>query len=389
MQVKNYSILLILIVSLALFSFFFSISNISAIGLGPGRYSTDFSSGASQKFDFIAVNSLDKSVVFKVYVKGELKDYVTCDTESIPLNAKERKSFSCTIKMPSYLEPGPHQALIGVIESAPEGSAGQISVLSAIESRLIVNAPYPGFYVAIQISANNTKINEPASITVKVKNWGQNDATIKVPVDIMSGDKVVGTVTTDEKFIETMQEETFNVNWVANVADSGKYIAVANLVQDNQKFNASTSFLVGDLVMNIVNFTSEMYKGEIGKFDMKLQNMWSEPVSFDLEISILKDDKSIGSKKDKFDINGFEEKDFKIFWDTPLQESGNYKANVTLKYNGKESSSLFDFKVRSREASDKKNIIVISVIILIAVIIVGVILFNLNKFLKNMGRRKK
>ena len=355
--------------------------------MGPGKYETTFAPGESQTFTFSALNNADTPNTYKVYVKGELAEYITCSPESISLKARETSRFSCTIIMPSYLEPGAHQTSIGIIESVP-GSVGQIAVLSAVESRLTVNVPYPDFYVTIGLSVNNTKINEPTNIKVSVKNLGKESATIKVPIKIMSGEEVIGNVITEEKVIGAMKEETFNVEWTANVANAGKYTAVASLAHEDKTFSASTSFLVGDLIMNIVNLTSEMYAGEIGRFDLRLQNLWSEPVNFDVEIEVLKDSISLGSKKETFDINGFEEKDFKIFWDTPLTEAGNYQAKVKLKYGDKEKESLFDFEVKNRKGGKTIGMMAVFGLAAILVIIILAVLFFIKSRIGKKSRRK-
>jgi len=387
-NLKKNLISFIVPIFLIIFCFIFIISNVSAIGMGPGKYAIDFSPGASQTLGYTALNNGDTPITYNTYVKGELAEYITCSPKSISLKAQERSGFSCIINMPSYLEPGPHQASIGIIESVPE-SVGQIAVLSAVESHLTVNVPYPNFYVAIEISVNNTKINQPTKIRVKVKNWGKESVNIQVPIQIMFGKDVVGNVMTDTKFIETMKEETFNVDWVANVAGAGKYNAVANLVHDDKTFTASTSFLVGDLIINIVNLTSEMYPGEIGKFDLILQNMWSEPVDFNVGVEVLKENISLGSKTEKFSITGFEEKDFKIFWDTPLQEAGNYQARVKLKYNNTEKESLFNFEVKNREESKLGGIVVVIGLVIILILIILAVLFFIRKEIIKKNRKKQ
>jgi len=373
---------------LIILSFVLIASNISAIGLGPGGYETTFSPGASQKFDFTALNNGKNPVTYNVYVKGELKDDITCSPNSLSLKGGAMGGFSCTLIMPNSLEPGPHKAAIGIIESAPSGGVGQISVLSAVEARLTVNVPYPGFYVSIKLSANNTEINKPTNIQVKVKNLGKDNITTQIPIEIMSGEEIVGNAMTDEKFIESMKEETFNVVWVANVANAGKYTAVANLVHEDKTFNASTSFMVGDLIINIINLTSEIYPGEIGKFNLTLQNMWSEPVDSNVEIDVLKNNTLLGSKNDTLSMKGFEKKDFKIFWDTPLQETGVYQAKVKLKYGGKEKESLFDFEVKNREEGKKMGMAAVFGLAAILVIIILAVLFLIMRRITKKSRKK-
>jgi len=385
---KKYLISFLIPAFLIIFSFVLVLSNVSAIGFGPGKYEIVFSPGESQTLGFTALNNADTPIVYNVYTKGELAEYITCSSSSLSLKARETARFSCILNMPESLGPGPHLASVGIIESAPSSSVGQIAVLSAVESRLTINVPYPNFYISLGLSVNNTNINEPASIQVKAKNLGGDNITIQIPIEIMFGEEVVGNVMTEEKFIESMKEETFDVEWVADVANAGKYDAVASLVRDGETFSASKSFLVGDLIVNIINLTSEIYPKEIGAFNLSLQNMWSESVDVDVEIEVLKDNVSLGLKKEAISIEGFKEKSFKIFWDTPLQEIGVYQAKVHIYYGDKEKEALFDFEVKNREETKKSNKVVISILVAIGVIIVLVVLFFVAKGIMKKGRKK-
>jgi len=367
---------------------------VSAIGIGPGKTDITFSPGLVQKIDFI-VQGTGGVANYDIYIKdksdgGALESMVKCDKSTIILQGGEWGEFSCTITLPSYMTPGSHEVRVGFIEKKSSAvTTGTISVLAAVESRIAISVPYDGFYPKLGIYVNNTKKNENANFLVTVKNWGNKAGTASADVDVYNeNNEKVGSVKTDAKFVDTMQSDSLSAQWLANV-DPGKYRATARtLVGSNEEINATTTFIVGDLLLNIVNLSSDITADEIGKFTTVVESLWPEQINFELGIQVLNaDGTSIGSRKDTFVIGAWGSKAFDTIWDNKISQPGNYKANITLVYNGKTTNGLFDFAVKEKAKTliPTQSIpqmiiwILIIIILLLAVMFVALLL---------MGRKK-
>jgi hypothetical protein len=297
---------------------------VSAVGVGPGKVDISFSPNFHSTINFVALNNGDTIKEYRIYVTGELSKYVECDHTIITVQPRERYGFSCEIKLPSDLSPGVHNAMVGVIENVPPDSEGGIIVLSAVESRINVNVAYPAFYLAMTLQANNTKVNDYSYMLLDVRNWGKENVSLAVPIEIYNDkNEKVGSTITIEKNIESLKSATFKPKWLANVP-MGKYTAIAKYSYGSQVFNASANFLVGDLYVNILNFTSNIPLNEIGRFDLLLESMWPEPINFETTVVVFNSSNDIiGTKKNNFTIGPWGSSNFNIFWDIPIAQPGD------------------------------------------------------------------
>lgn len=362
---------------------------VSALGIGPGYVGIDFSPGITRDMTFVAINNGAEDMIYKVYASGEISQYITCSDQFIDLDVGEKQYFTCTITLPSALAPGANEGRIGIIESKSVAE-GQISVLSAVESRIVVNVPYPDFYLAMTLYANNVKINEKETFKVKVKNWGKDAVTLKIPISVISSDgKVMATATTNQATIEPLREAELTADWIANIP-SAKYTALA----DYQGFNSSADFFVGDYLINIMNLSADINKGELGKFDLYLQSMWPDPITFKSEIEVFDIlGNSQGVKEDELIIRSWESGAFKILWDKPINESGEYTANVTISYGNKTSQEDFKFRVKDKSIAssmDKDKLVIygLSAVVFVLVVVILWKFLILPKILLRKGNIK-
>jgi hypothetical protein len=359
---------------------------ISAIGIGPGSTNIDFSPGLTQDLTFVALNNGGYDMVYNIYTAGELAPYINCSEKSLTMEVGDKKYFSCKLSLPDQLSPGAHIGKVGIVEYKGK-QAGQVSVLAAVESRITVSVSYPDFYLALSISADNVKINEKETFNVTVKNWGKDNVTLKIPIQILSSEgQIVSTAITNEETIAPLKETKLFADWTANVP-SGKYTAFA----DYQGFNASKEFLVGDFLINIVNFTTDVTEGELGKFELSLQSMWPEPITFKSKIEVLDGlGNSMGVKDDEFIIRSWESGLFKILWENPLNASNDYTAKVTVLYGNKTAEKNFNFEVKKKSAisSIDGNKMLIYALSIVIIGLVGVIFYNFIRNWRIKNNRK-
>jgi len=388
------------VLNYVLFSFFvfillsLNLPNISAIAIGPGKIEIIFSPGLSQKLDFVVQSNSAGTRGFDIYIKditdgGELVKYIQCDQSTLKLKTGEWAGFSCNITLPNYMMPGPHEVRVGFREQ-PVSTASTISVLTGVESRIIINVAYDGFYPKLGISVNNTKRNENVNFIVTVKNWGNKGGTASADIDIYSSSwEKVGSTKTDSKFIDSMQSDSLYANWLANV-EPGKYTAIAKTFVDGININASTQFLVGDLLLNILNLNSDITADEIGKFETTIESLWPEQINFDLNIEVFDiNGKSMGSRKDSFVINSWGTKTFTTIWDNKIPTAGNYTANVSAIYNGKITSKIFEFSVKEKSKTLNKNQLILIILIIIMAIIIITLIVMLLIFMHMTKKNKK
>ncbi|MDD5416566.1 MAG: hypothetical protein PHU12_01165, partial [Candidatus Aenigmarchaeota archaeon] len=81
------------ILSLIIFAISFLImANLTyAIGISPARLIIDFEPGMSDTYEYSVINSESRTIYGQVYVKGDLKDYVTLYDSVVELSQGKAK----------------------------------------------------------------------------------------------------------------------------------------------------------------------------------------------------------------------------------------------------------------------------------------------------------
>jgi hypothetical protein len=366
-----------------------SLSFISAIAIGPGRKSYNFEPGFSETIQFVTRN--DKDSRLEVYTSGVVGKYIQCLDKYLDVKSGQFQHFSCVISFPDSMTPGLHEGRVGVREALPEDSEGMIAVRTAVESIISVMVQYDGFYVQISLSADNVPAGNITTIRTIVTNWGDKTINLSLPTTIYSeGGEKVGEVRTNEKTISSLGKETLEAKWVADVSP-GSYDLYTEYNHEGEVFNATGTFKVGDLKINLLGLNSSIYSREIGYFDLELESIWSESLNFDVTIVVEQKGSEIGEKTMKSQtIPAWGSGIVRFYWDIPL-DNGDYTANVKISYSGKEETGSYDFKVsdKEKEVSEGLNqfILISAIVILVCVVIFFVI--QKSFFKKKITVKKK
>lgn len=98
----NNSILKAILLSIIFLTIFLlQITNISAIGITPGRTTLNFEPGLSREVQFSIVNTEHKDMSVVFYVQGELNNSITLTQALATFSASEEsKSFSYKVNLP-------------------------------------------------------------------------------------------------------------------------------------------------------------------------------------------------------------------------------------------------------------------------------------------------
>jgi len=135
----NKRIFFYLVLLVLFLSFAFSLSNISALGIGPGKIMINFSSSLEKTLDFVAVNKASSEIEVKPYVSGELVQYISCQEELLKVSANSVKPFSCKLILPEEMKAGTYESRVGLSEISSGES--NVNVVLSVESRILVFVP--------------------------------------------------------------------------------------------------------------------------------------------------------------------------------------------------------------------------------------------------------
>jgi ABC-type multidrug transport system fused ATPase/permease subunit len=296
--------------------------------------------------------------------------------------------------------------LVCALESGTRGSGGtggaSIGTRVRVCAVITVFAPYPGKHVNFTMSVNNVKKGEDAVINLDVTSYGTEPVTVHGVIDIYSNDMRAGkenkiiTLTTQEASLSVAQNVKLNATLDTKDLETGEYRAKATLYFDDNQTSQEKIFRIGDIKINILDFTKEVSENKLNPLKIKVQSMWNAKIkevyaSVDV-IDTAKNRVITTINSPPTDIAAWETKDIVAYWDTTGTEKGEYDLNITLHYEDKTTSAAGKIKVLAEGMKLSLSTILLIALIVIVIIFILVMLRMMRKMrmgAKNITKTKK
>ncbi|MBS3119556.1 hypothetical protein J4475_01915, partial [Candidatus Woesearchaeota archaeon] len=180
---------------------------------------------------------------------------------------------------------------------------------------------------------------------------------------------------------------------------SGPYTANAVVRFQNSEEQFSDSFLVGELRLNVLNYTRSLEPGKINRFFVTVQSEWNDPIDnvyADITLADSQGNETATVRSPSISLAGRATGDIVAFIDTSELPEGTYHFRGVLHYNDK--SQAFDGELTigaasvgpSLETPSQFNpLLVVGAIVaglLLVVLVFNIFLFT--KFLKGKNEKK-
>jgi len=349
---KNYTLI-------ALLAVLFFMAGASALGVTPGRTPMDFQPGVEKTISFTIINSQHEDINLQIDSQGELKDSVDFGggrkSMNVSLKANDaQKEISYKIKLPDKLEPGEHTADI-VIQKIPgqsEANGNYVEASVAVITQISVMVVYPGKYVEAEL--NVVPSGDGIAFVIPITSKGNFDiVSAKAVIDIYTGlNEKVASVTAGDIGIKSQEKKEIVAQWKPNVLP-GPYRAVATLIYDEQTMKLEKEFNVGNSELELQNVEVNGFSlGQIAKFEMLVENKWSEPIQGAYAQTNIFDDNGklmVDFKSPAYDIPAMTKNLMISYWDTAGVREGTYNASIYLKYGDKSSERNVQMEVKQNE----------------------------------------
>jgi len=322
-------IIILIFVSLLL------ISSISALRISPARIEGNFRPGMEIEINYSIDSSLNRYL--EMYVKGDLAEYVTFSENKI----FKRGSVVAIMKLPDNIEPpGPQRTHIGVRELADEELAtGGVGTAIGIEALILIHVPYPGKYLESSLTTENVNIGEPVEFNLHVVSRGTEDLTMNPRIEIYSDkDELLETLELKEREVKSGETIDLKKEWNTTGYLAGNYYALSEIDYDVRTAESRADFRVGDLVINILNYSDSIVIGGIRQFWIEIQSGWNNKIdgAFADVVIYNKTGEITRFRTSPTDLEPWQSNRINGYFDTDLFESGKYDANATVTYYGRE-----------------------------------------------------
>jgi len=340
---------------LTLFFVILIISNVAAVGVTPGRRTFDYEAGKTENVQFSVINSENKEVNVAVFVEGELAEHVALSDVAFSMSSgDERKDLFYTLTMPPDLKPGQHETDIIIMQLSGQSGTGETFIGAAVgtASQLLINVPYPGKFVEAEMSV----VDEEGKIqfVIPVVSRGNLDiARVGAEIEIFSSlNEKIGTLKTNSVSLASRERKEISVLWEPDVSP-GPYRAVATIAYDEQTLKIEKEFDVGAKKLSMEGVAvNDFSLGEIAKFEIFVQNHWSESVKGAFaQMQIFNDDgKAIADfNSANYDLPPNEKTLMVAFWDSEGVKEGKYDSTLFLRYGDSSEQKNLELQVSKNE----------------------------------------
>ena len=352
------------------------------IGMTEDIREINFEPNLEKEITFVALN---RGLEYIPYVEGDLAKYTSLSEPEIIDD--QMSTFVLTIKFPEMIEErGTHIIYIGVAQKNPE--TGGFGISMNVRRGINIKVPYVGKYITLGLSTPNANIGETIKIEASASNLGEEDVMkAKADFNILDSDNnSIKTLYTSEKPILSKLSAEFTAYFNTSGHKAGNYRVIATLNWDGNQSLAENSFKIGSLNVAVINYTREIKKGVINRFDIITESGWNSPVD-NLYAEVKATDGIISEsfRTPSYYLDPWARINLTGYLDATRMESKEYDAEITLYYSG--ITTVEKGKIRLTE--EKKSAIPwAAILILLAVLVILIIIVNIFIIKRNSNKPK-
>jgi len=376
----------------------------AGIGSNKLTYQVEFSPNKQVEFEYQLITTSSQTMDYELYTTNEdeiypvppelrlnLTPYVRFEPIELKnIAPKTNPRFKAIIQMPeSFPIPGEHGVRACVQEGT--GSGGMVGSRSGACGRIIINIPYPGKYLIIALTAQDTDLGATVPVELFLNNRGLED--IKEITGTLyvydENDNLVKTVPLEKTGLLSRERKTQKIFIDTIGLKPGEYRIKAEIKWDNGVEIKEAVFKIGAEKVELLEITKTYQNNTINPVEMKVKNNWNKKTE-----NIYSVIKVSGHeiKTPTIELGAWQEGLLKTYWDTKGLEIGNYPAEITIHYNNKQDTYKETFTI-IEQAIEKPEMQKVKMPIsglMITVIIVIIILIILNMLLLiKLSRRNK
>lgn len=366
--------------------FIFILENVSGLAVSPAKKEINFQPNYESSYDY-HVFGIPKERVVDISLVGDLAKYAEASKTSLTGGG----NFVVDLKLPEKIEkPGKHRIGVKVSERIDPELTSMIGTSVNIIVAIDIFVPYPGEYVEINsFRANNVNVGEPIIFNFKLTSRGKNTANFKPRIDIANENgNLLESLAMSERSLDTGESIELKKEFETVGYNSGRYGAVL-VVDYGGVTNADTLFRIGDLEIDIINYTKKFDIGGLRKFEILVESGWNDLISgvYANVFVFNNSGKLIEFKSTTETLKPWEEKIIEGYFDTSKFAPGKYNANITLFYFGKDTGSSTSevVEIELIEQKEEKTWLIVGIVVS-SVLFFGLVIFLILKIFK---RKKK
>lgn len=340
-------------------------------------------------FGFLAFSNTDKVMDHELSLGGDLAEYAMLSTHVIKdLEPGKTEGFSVNLKMPQSLDAGLHTLYVCVGETQARGAVAEgaaIGTKTVACATVKVFSLYPYPFADFSLNVKNVALGEKANFVLDVSSLSLLDMNIRADIDIYNKanpNKIV-TLKTQQKRLRSSEKAQLSAELDTANFEIGEYLARATLFFDGTNATKEASFRIGELSIEILNFTEEVEKGKIEPIEIWVKSNWNHKIdNIYATVNISKENFTLIINTPTESVEAWQSKPLVAYWNTQNIKAENYNVKITLHYEDKITEKDGIIKVITK-------IRLMTLILLIAVAVLVIMLIIMIIKTKKQKHRKK
>jgi hypothetical protein len=334
---------------------------------------------------FVNYNVLysDSDTNLIAYADGDLAEYVKIDKNVF----KGQEGFTVYVDLPFFINKSGQNKLYIKVKEYNKNSSG-IGVAIEVGSLILVKVPYPGKYGEINLfNVNNINEGESINFYLELNNLGEEELNPEVKVEVYSDGKLFGTYFLGTKKIAPNSMEAFSTTIKETKYKQGSYDALAYVYIDNKNktiLMANKTFYVGNLMINVINWTGKVSRGKISPYIIQVESKWNNNLkNVFAEVNVSRNEKQADFfKTPSIELKKWEISNLQGFFNAENLKEGLYKADIILYYENMTTKKNVDLMIYNPNEMIKNSIIFGVILFLIIALIIFYFIKRNRKYVK-------
>jgi hypothetical protein len=369
---------------------------VSAIGIRPAKTTIAFDEDRNFSGDLWVIKEEGRSSVFKIYISGEMAEYVQIDTETLTFREDEDSlPIHYEIHLPDEVPPGESTAYIVVEETVETPKSNVVSSKIILKHKIIITGPYPNKYIEVKLNFNERE--DTIELVSEVENKGKQDVgNVQTTFYINDKEQEKHVIKTEIIDIKKTENKVLASKIRKDLFDNGEYEVSAVTRYDDQNIEHYKRMVIGKPEIDVTYFNQFFIANEVNKYDMELLNKWNERVeNIYVDIAIKKN----GEKVDEFrtksvDIEGLMREQINDYFDGTQRDEGEYTFELIVNFWDSVRMAANVFEVNFLVNEERHNSLTGAAVVgekdivggvlwgLLAVVLSGIVIYLMYRFSK-------
>jgi len=311
-----------------------SINLALAIGIRPAKTTIESEQTKSLSGQFWVVNNDQMDFSAKVYIEGEMSQYITLNTKELQFRSDtDSLPVDFSVNLPSSIPPGTSSANI-VVEQALESSTDNvISSKVVLKHKIIVQGPYPEKYIVASVNFHDT--GNQIEFVSEVENLGKQDLQeVQTKFYVNDKQQQAQTKETETTSLKTNENKLLKTSVNKDIFDLGEFEVSAITTYDGQQVEVVKKLVVGEPKIEISYFDKFLIANKINQYTLDLLNQWNQEIkNVFVDVEVKKDGQKIDSFRTKsVDLDAEISKRINDYYDARNINPGKYAFDFAVNF---------------------------------------------------------